>query len=73
MVEIGFEILRDSCLFAVGAMYNDHLHSRQKLAAMHRAKEESLAWFCVRTEEIDLGVEIGRGCRKKFELGFEYI
>lgn len=74
MIEIGFENLRDSCLFAVGAMYGDHLHSREKLAAMHQAKEESLAWFYVPTEEVDSGgVEIGLVRRKKFELGFESL
>lgn len=41
---------------------------------MHQAKEESLAWFYVRTEEVDLGgVEIGQVRRKKFELGFESL
>lgn len=55
MIEIGFENLRDSCLFAVVAMYGDHLHSREKLAAMHQAKEESLAWFYVRNRRGRLG------------------
>ena len=55
-----FENLCNSCLLSVGAMYGDNLLSGEKLAAMYQADKKSLAWFCVRTEEVDLGgVEIG--------------